>query len=433
MIRMQWLVGSLICLLAVSVLPGPVTAAPSHPINVAGVERHLGIQVTSADSASLASRLSGYTGSATPKAVAIAHNRDGRVVTGFSSAAGTRGTAAVQALAACENARQPLMSVLTSPCELILQGGEWVVTHRQLTQKLTPDSAASVWRVQGKAGVVYLAGSVHVLTPSFYPLAPAFEHAFSKADRLALELNPLLIVQPDRMAVMQAAMVATPDNVSHALGAALRERLTGYLARQGIALESVLHLKPAILSTQLSMQEMAAYGYAPQYGVDLHFAQAATRRGLPILELETVESQMQALTGMPLEVQAKLLDQTLDQLTNAQAAVSELVSSWLSGDADHLHQLMLNDFMGSPVMETLGKRLIDERNLKMAERIRIYLDEPSTTLVIVGAGHFGGEPGILQLLRSQGFSPQQLTQAGNLLQGVETPAVPASSFNQRAR
>ena len=415
----------------VSLIASSVIAANAGNINVAAVEAHLDIQVTPTDSMSLSSQLLGYTDSATPKAVAVANNRDGRAVTGVSVPGRTRALAASTALAACETARQPLASVLTHPCELILQGNEWVGTHQQLTRGITPDSAASVWRVRGSAGVVYLAGSVHVLTPTFYPLANAFEHAFSKADRLALELNPLLSMQPDRMAVMRSAMVAAPDNVRHALGEPLRSRLADYLATQGTPLESVLHFQPAILSTQLSIQEMAAYGFVPQHGVDLHFAQRATQKGMQIVELETIESQMRALTGMPLEVQAKLLAQTLDQLASAQEAVTELVTNWLTGDADHLYALMLADFKGSPVMETLGRRLIDERNIKMVQQIRSFLNEPSTTLVIVGAGHYGGSPGILNLLRTAGFEVEQLTQAGNLLQTDQTPAVTAPPTYRR--
>ncbi len=415
----------------VSLIASSVIAAKAGNINVAAVEAHLDIQVTPTDSMSLSSQLLAYTDSATPKAVAVANNRDGRAVTGVSAPGGTRGSAASTALAACETARQPLASVLTKPCELILQGNEWVGTHQQLTRGITPDSAASVWRVRGSAGVVYLAGSVHVLTPTFYPLANAFEHAFSKADRLALELNPLLSMQPDRMAVMRSAMVAAPDNVRHALGEPLRSRLADYLATQGTPLEAVLRFQPAILSTQLSIQEMAAYGFVPQHGVDLHFAQRATQKGMQIVELETIESQMRALTGMPLEVQAKLLAQTLDQLASAQEAVTELVTSWLTGDADHLYALMLADFKGSPVMETLGRRLIDERNIKMVQQIRSFLNEPSTTLVIVGAGHYGGSPGILNLLRTAGFEVEQLTQAGNLLQTDQTPAVTAPPTYRR--
>ena len=409
-----------------------VDANAGH-FNVAAVEAHLGIQVTPSDGVALASQLLDYADGTTPKAVAVASNRDGRAVIGVRTSGGTRGSAASTALTACETARQPLVSVLTKPCELILQGNEWVRTHKQLTRGITPESAAPVWRVRGRVGVVYLAGSVHVLTALFYPLAPAFEQAFSKADRLALELNPLLSMQPDRLAVMRSAMVASPDNVRHALGAPLRSRLADYLATQGTPLDAVLRFQPAILSTQLSIQEMAAYGFVPQHGVDLHFAQRATKKGIHIVELETIESQMRALTGMPLDVQAKLLEQTLDQLASAQEAVSELVTSWLTGDADHLYALMLADFTGSPVMETLGRRLIDERNIKMVQQIRAFLNEPSTTLVIVGAGHYGGSPGILNLLRTAGFEVEQLTQAGDLLRDDQTPALTAPLTNQGNR
>src|SRR3954467_11169361 len=39
----------------------------------------------------------------------------------------------------------------------------------------------SLWRVEGKSNVVYLLGSVHLLKPEHYPLAPVIDSAFTNA------------------------------------------------------------------------------------------------------------------------------------------------------------------------------------------------------------------------------------------------------------
>ena len=51
---------------------------------------------------------------------------------------------------------------------------------------------AFAWKVTRGAGVVYLVGSVHMLTSDFYPLAPSLDAAFKDSDHLVEEaVHPL--------------------------------------------------------------------------------------------------------------------------------------------------------------------------------------------------------------------------------------------------
>src|ERR1700681_1951554 len=45
------------------------------------------------------------------------------------------------------------------------------------------------WKATGKGGVVYVIGSVHVLSKDFYPLNAALEAAYKDSDLLVEELN----------------------------------------------------------------------------------------------------------------------------------------------------------------------------------------------------------------------------------------------------
>src|SRR6267143_3856320 len=51
--------------------------------------------------------------------------------------------------------------------------------------------AASVWKVTSGAGnVLYLAGSIHALKSTDYPLPSAYNRAFDASDRLVCEVDP---------------------------------------------------------------------------------------------------------------------------------------------------------------------------------------------------------------------------------------------------
>src|ERR1700728_2999905 len=47
----------------------------------------------------------------------------------------------------------------------------------------------ALWEVHGKHNTVYILGSIHVLRPSDYPLAPAMLKAYSAAQFIYMEVN----------------------------------------------------------------------------------------------------------------------------------------------------------------------------------------------------------------------------------------------------
>ena len=54
-----------------------------------------------------------------------------------------------------------------------------------------------IWKATRAQGVVYLVGSVHLLTREYYPLDPAFDEAFKTADLLVEELDMREMLAPD--------------------------------------------------------------------------------------------------------------------------------------------------------------------------------------------------------------------------------------------
>ncbi|MCP5180426.1 MAG: TraB/GumN family protein [Pseudomonadales bacterium] len=391
-------------------LPG--TPALSNGFDVNSLSDALGIALSANDRNSAAATLRAYAAAGSQRALAIAIGDDNRIITGWSGDQALAVQAAGMALRRCEATRASLADRFPSGCEVLLAGDQWLTPTRRLLDGVGPDTPANVWRVEGKGGVLYLAGSIHVLKPALYPLPDAFEHAFSEADRIALEIDPLRAGDADRVATMQSMIAAEPANVRASLTPELMDALNAILTERGIAQDVAMRMQPAMLATQLSVLALGDMGLTPELGIDIHFARRAALAGTSILELETIREQMLALTGAPLEAQALMLSRTLEQLHNPAQAIDSLLRGWLQADADGLHALMMADFTGSPVLERMGRQLLDDRNVRMLAHIRQWLDEPPVTLVIVGAGHFGGPRGLLALLREAGYQPRQLSRAG---------------------
>src|SRR4051812_32487315 len=70
------------------------------------------------------------------------------------------------------------------------------------------DARTFAWKVTGKGGVVYLVGSVHVLSADFYPVNAALDAAYKDADLLVEELDLAEMADPtSQMAILSRGML----------------------------------------------------------------------------------------------------------------------------------------------------------------------------------------------------------------------------------
>src|SRR5471030_413091 len=60
----------------------------------------------------------------------------------------------------------------------------------------TAQAKTFAWKATGKGGTIYLMGSIHVMSDSFYPLNPALEAAFKDSDLLVEEVDLAEMVDP---------------------------------------------------------------------------------------------------------------------------------------------------------------------------------------------------------------------------------------------
>src|SRR5262249_11970415 len=107
------------------------------------------------------------------------------------------------------------------------------------------------------------------------------------------------------------------------------------------------------------------------------------------------------------EEQLGLLDSTLKRGDKITDLIKRLQAAYLSGEPAALQKILdeQND-MGS---KSLMKKLLDDRNVTMAERVDQYLKGKEQAFVVVGAAHLIGDKGVAQLLRNKGYKVDQIT------------------------
>jgi len=80
--------------------------------------------------------------------------------------------------------------------------------------------------------------------------------------------------------------------------------------------------------------------------------------------------------------------------------------------------LTAKDRLLDPDLASFKTRILDDRNEQWMVKIDELLQQEKNTAVMVGATHFGGERGLLALLRARGLEPVQYSSGGTALSEI---------------
>jgi uncharacterized protein len=270
----------------------------------------------------------------------------------------------------------------------------------------TAQAKTFAWKATGKGGVVYLVGSVHVLSKDFYPLSPALEHAYQDADVLVEELDLGSATGMDsQMQFLSRGMLPSTTSLDKVISPATYALLGKRLAGSGIPMEPLMLLKPWMVALMLEQIEWQKAGLDPELGLDKHFYDQAKRDGKTVQGLETVEYQLSLFDDMPNGDQDRLLAETLKDIDTEQANMSKLVEAWRAGDTPTVERIVLSELK----QETeLYQRLLVGRNRNWLPKIDALFARKGHALVVVGAAHLVGPDGLIAMLKARGYTLEQM-------------------------
>src|SRR6185295_3428820 len=131
----------------------------------------------------------------------------------------------------------------------------------------------------------------------------------------------------------------------------------------------------------------------------------------PIIALESAQAQMALLLPSDPEEARHLLDQALDQLerNRTRPLLRRLSDAWADGRLSDLEDYSKwCECADTAEDRAFLRRLNDDRNAPMAERIDAMHAQVKRVLVAVGALHMTGEQGLPRLMAARGYSVERL-------------------------
>lgn len=277
------------------------------------------------------------------------------------------------------------------------------------TEHVVPlDQKCFLWKAQSVNNTVYILGSIHFAKKDLYPLHQKIEDAFNKSDILVVEADPNKNIDETRRVILKHALYSEGESLKENISKELFELIESKLAQLSVPVSSVERYKPWYLAMMLQELEFQRLGYYPIYGIDYYFLKKAGDRK-PIFELESIESQINLLSGLSKYEQELNLYYTTAYLDKIEKEINELINAWLKGDEKEMGFLLIeSSLLSDPRLLPLFEKIFYQRNKTMVNKIEESLKTKWTYFIVVGAGHLVGKEGIIELLKQKGYSVSQI-------------------------
>ena len=263
-----------------------------------------------------------------------------------------------------------------------------------------------LWKVEGPgASVAYLLGSLHLLTPEFYPLSADINKAFAASRTLVEELDLDEMNDPAQMmSAISKAMLADGRTLDQVVAPSTFAEVSKRAEKAGLPMIALQRMKPWLVAITLMGPTLQAAGFTAELGIDKHFFDRAKEAGLKRQALETLAYQLDRFDQLSPTLQEDMLISSMKDLDTQVGNVKELAQQWAAGDVKALEASLLESFEGS---RELYDRLLVERNNNWVPHVETCLQQNAGCFIVVGAAHLVGPDGLPTLLAKKGYKVTQ--------------------------
>jgi uncharacterized protein YbaP (TraB family) len=265
-----------------------------------------------------------------------------------------------------------------------------------------------LWEVKKGEQTFYLFGTMHLGDPKLQVLPSALKSVIDKSDEVRTEIPMDVSLQMKNVALM---MRSDSRSLKEIIPETLYQRTEKYIKQINPQLNLVPFDKMKIwaLSTVTSMLENQLK-YPMLQAIDSEIYSYAQNKNKGVGGIETIEEQISAMDKFTLEEQIMGLESTLDYLEQNNDFMEQMKSLYMQGDEKKMMSFIEGTMFKIEKYKKFEEKfmqvLLYDRNIRMAQRIEVLLNENTTKryLFAFGVMHFLGEKSVVEYLESKGYS-----------------------------
>lgn len=281
-------------------------------------------------------------------------------------------------------------------------------------QKLVEEKAfekeltnALVWKIShdSLAHDSYLFGTIHIIDEEDYFLPKGLLTAIDESEKVLFEIDVREMNDVSKMmGMMNKIMMEGDTTLKDLLSPADYAVVHSYFQEKGMPLVFLERIKPLFLSAFTSLDEMPQglddQSFTPQgmKSYEMELLQLTEAAGKNIGGLETIDFQLSLFDQIPYDVQAQYLVQEIRESMKGKTN-NEIFDLYRSQDINAMAASIKSEDNGNNFEDIL----LTKRNENWIPLMEKEMNK-APTLFAVGAGHLGGEKGVIRLLMREGYT-----------------------------
>lgn len=273
-----------------------------------------------------------------------------------------------------------------------------------------PTEKSLLWKIEGKTLTQpsYLYGTIHMINKEDFFMTDSTLAVFDRAKKVVFEINMEEMSDMSAMfSMVGKIMMNDGTTLKDLLSEADYKLVSDHFSGMGLPMMMLERIKPMFLSA-MAGGDMDFTAPMPDGGglggdiksYEMEFMEMAKAKNKGMAGLETIDYQMSVFDSIPYKDQANMLVSSIQSGENGEAdEMTKMVEIYKQQDIVGMQNMFKEDVEGIGKYEDI---FLKNRNRNWIP-VMAEMAAEGTTFFAVGAGHLGGENGVIALLRKAGY------------------------------
>lgn len=264
---------------------------------------------------------------------------------------------------------------------------------RSNAQQKEPSSL--LWEISGKtlSKPSYIFGTFHLMCAADFSIGKVLSEKLNSTEQFFGEID---MSKPNWQNEMAMSLIMKDQTIEGLMGKLDYEKANKRFKEiTGMDLTMLNNVKPFM---SLSLLTLNTIPCSDKIQPETMFINMVNQHNTPVFGLETIADQMNAIDTQPLDSQIISLKKMIFNFDSVKIEMRKMIDIYQLKNVDSLYSYMKQNGADGE----FEQELLIKRNQKWIPIITKAINQKSSFFA-VGAGHLGGESGVLNLLRKVGY------------------------------